>query len=476
MGTVVDQLNHLNETKDLIKNAIITKGVAVADEDTFRSYPDKILAISSGSSKQARYNAAAVFYDIDGTVLYDYTKEELNNLTELPPTPVKQYPCTFDRNHFTMNHTSDWSHTLSEIKEFVNKYSYIEIGALYKAAGITTIAIEVPAEATDGIYVEFVVKVISTYNNVLASAYLIAHFNQDLTEKIYQGVSYTYINNYPNRPHPEHLIRKKLYPGMNYLTLFSPPFNPEDRDNPDSENYQCSYKAIGTGDLDYNEKYSDIQLISCNCSNLIKWSIIGSGVTTLGDVFKNSSIEYINLNNRVQGVPFLSTLDNFLGPNLKHLVVPSHMNIENNAFNEYKSLEHIILNPSAPCAIAFTSLPLKSLVLPNKVYFGGYGVYGCSSLTKLILSEGTSQILDAQLDGISIFYLKFPKIITSFGSFCANFTNVVILDFSDHEVIPSIGENIFGTLNEDSKILVPNNLLTNWMESWSEYADNIVGV
>ena len=45
-GTTVDKLNYLNETKEEIKEAIINKNVEVEDEDTFRSYADKIDSIS----------------------------------------------------------------------------------------------------------------------------------------------------------------------------------------------------------------------------------------------------------------------------------------------------------------------------------------------------------------------------------------------------------------------------------------------
>jgi hypothetical protein len=47
MGTIVDKLNKLLNTKDRIKNAIITQGQTVSDSDTFDSYADKILAIDT---------------------------------------------------------------------------------------------------------------------------------------------------------------------------------------------------------------------------------------------------------------------------------------------------------------------------------------------------------------------------------------------------------------------------------------------
>ena len=42
MGSIADKLNYLLETKRLIKQVIIEKGVEVSDSDSFRSYIDKI--------------------------------------------------------------------------------------------------------------------------------------------------------------------------------------------------------------------------------------------------------------------------------------------------------------------------------------------------------------------------------------------------------------------------------------------------
>ena len=43
-----DNLNYLNETKSQIKQAIIDKGQLITDEDTFRSYVNKIENIETG--------------------------------------------------------------------------------------------------------------------------------------------------------------------------------------------------------------------------------------------------------------------------------------------------------------------------------------------------------------------------------------------------------------------------------------------
>ena len=48
MGTIAEKLTYLNGTKTAIKNAIINKGVAVSDTDTFRSYASKIESMQTG--------------------------------------------------------------------------------------------------------------------------------------------------------------------------------------------------------------------------------------------------------------------------------------------------------------------------------------------------------------------------------------------------------------------------------------------
>ena len=50
-NTISDKLTYLEGTKSAIKDAIVAKGVAVSDSDTFRSYADKIGHISGGGGK-----------------------------------------------------------------------------------------------------------------------------------------------------------------------------------------------------------------------------------------------------------------------------------------------------------------------------------------------------------------------------------------------------------------------------------------
>lgn len=73
MGTTADKLNRLLETKTAIKEAIVAKGVSVADTDTFRSYADKISQIQSGGERQIGYWSMANVPDAEERILAEFS-------------------------------------------------------------------------------------------------------------------------------------------------------------------------------------------------------------------------------------------------------------------------------------------------------------------------------------------------------------------------------------------------------------------
>lgn len=56
------KINYLEQTKSAIKTAIINKGVAVSEADTFRSYASKIASISGGGELKAVYGKQQLNY------------------------------------------------------------------------------------------------------------------------------------------------------------------------------------------------------------------------------------------------------------------------------------------------------------------------------------------------------------------------------------------------------------------------------
>ena len=57
MGTLKEKLSYLSETKEAIKQALIKQQVTVTDEDTFRSYADKIAGIEGGGGSIQKIDA-----------------------------------------------------------------------------------------------------------------------------------------------------------------------------------------------------------------------------------------------------------------------------------------------------------------------------------------------------------------------------------------------------------------------------------
>lgn len=64
MSDVATKLGYLNSTKAAIKEALINKGVEVADTDTFRSYADKIGSIESSGTEKS----AGIVIDVGSTI------------------------------------------------------------------------------------------------------------------------------------------------------------------------------------------------------------------------------------------------------------------------------------------------------------------------------------------------------------------------------------------------------------------------
>lgn len=103
---LIDNLNYLNETKQLIKSSIINKGQEIDDNDTFRSYADKIDNIATDTTatenditinKSAYINGNKVIgtYDINDTyknILYNYiinaVKGETIHITDSANLPM----------------------------------------------------------------------------------------------------------------------------------------------------------------------------------------------------------------------------------------------------------------------------------------------------------------------------------------------------------------------------------------------------
>lgn len=80
-NTIQDKLAYLEETKEAIKQSIIAKGVSVSEEDTFRSYADKIETIESGGGT-GDCSVSACFDDVGYTFVPVYIQEGLQTAAQ----------------------------------------------------------------------------------------------------------------------------------------------------------------------------------------------------------------------------------------------------------------------------------------------------------------------------------------------------------------------------------------------------------
>ena len=92
MGTIADKLLYLNETKTAIKDAIVAKGVTVADTDSFRSYADKIGQVG----KKYGVTIDDLFGNIDENgVIVKPTQPLVLNMAGVKEIPMRSYYGTF---------------------------------------------------------------------------------------------------------------------------------------------------------------------------------------------------------------------------------------------------------------------------------------------------------------------------------------------------------------------------------------------
>ena len=82
-NTIQDKLAYLGETKGLIKQAIVAKGVSVSESDTFRSYANKIEAIQTGGGGTVNLPDGTKFVNSTFTTISDSIISYLETQTDL---------------------------------------------------------------------------------------------------------------------------------------------------------------------------------------------------------------------------------------------------------------------------------------------------------------------------------------------------------------------------------------------------------
>lgn len=140
MGTITDKLNKLAETKSAIKTAIVNKGVAVSDSDTFASYANKIASISGGGSTPTEGIYGVFIYDTNGNLTKPEEWNTANNDLAVGVAVIDDN-CSFVIGKTQSNSTKAWSFKLYETIVYGIVNDSTSDGALLDYAGEANSAI-----------------------------------------------------------------------------------------------------------------------------------------------------------------------------------------------------------------------------------------------------------------------------------------------------------------------------------------------
>lgn len=407
MSTYLEKLDYLDETKDLIREAIVAKGVSVSDTDTFRDYADKIGEISGGGSPEED-DGEGIYYrflDYDGKLLYKFTEEEKNALIELPPC---------NEVHEGLNFCG-WSWTLDELKSV----SYgANVGAYYETTdGLNHLFITVkePVEMQlrgfsgdtvinwgDGSPEETMVLNQFFYHCYEAGDYDITFTNSSFMQLPLNVISWDKKKVYPYW----NIDFKELRLGANHGLSGA------------SCNFPCGLKKISIDGKNGNTSSTqslnntEVKFFSTK-SNIGTNTYSGSNVkgkfpcykyTTGFTTVKSNSFSYSGIENFIvpEGVETLET-SAFSYSNLKKISLPNTLttlggsnSLGGSVFAYCSSLQEITLPDSVssigPACFEYCE-NLKKVVIPKNITVLNSDLFEyCSSLQEITLPEGITKI------------------------------------------------------------------------------------
>ena len=489
MNTIASKLNYLLDTKTAIKNAIISKGVAINDNDTFRSYADKINSISQGTPGVTRAKDLN-FYDYDGTILYSYTKEEVANLTELPEGP--SHPgLVFD----------GWSSTLEEAKNFINKCGRWGVGAYFNTDDNTarlyiTLTDKTKLKVSFTVYCRWGYKgsvnwgdntenefssesggVITLYHTYENTGDFVVKF------KRISGDVFGFYGN-PNNGDGFSIVGDNTLENSYYLGIIRKvemsksvylegcPFRSCRKletitfpsTNPTVNNYFTRYSFNDCSSLKHICGMMSYGFTGCANNDSLKVAIF----RFKGDSGNTNRLQFYNCTalEEVYSVGFVNYTRCYDGcTNLKY-VVGSYTNTPGNTYAGCRSLKELKLSGPA------------YLYYDNNNYKGGH-FSGCNNLEHVDISSSTTYIgYGTFRDCHSLDYLEMPSSIKEINSYAfQNCASLQYIDFSKHTSVPTLEDaNAFTGVPSTCKVYVPSSLFNTWKNAsvWKNVASYLV--
>ena len=460
MGTIAEQINYLAETKTAIKDALVAKGVSVADSDTFRSYAEKIGEIQSGGGESGGGSAAVVekdvnFRDYDGTILYSYTKSQFLALSSLPELPTqKGLIC------------QGWNYSFEDAKNYVSLYGILEVGANYITDdGKTRFYIKIADKGRMEVPIRF--------NQSVSNGVVIDWGDGSATQTI-SGTSST-------------IITHKYEDVGNYcITL-----NPQD----DCIIYLAGSTSVGAMGaitdsnyvyqsmlrrVEYGKNITMLHTYAfCYCQALEAVSIPQNMTNVGAHAFDYCrSLRYLALPKNMTKINTYA----FNYCSIQNISIPKSISaIDSYAFSNCTALRKAIMPGVTSIAdYAFqTCEALSEVIMPNNISsISASAFYQCKAMTRVVMPQGLTSIKATAFRYCkSLPCVVMPKGVTSIASNAfSNCTSMAFYDFSNHASVPSLTSGAFASMPTDCKIVVPDSLYDSWIAAanWSTYASQII--
>lgn len=534
--SLYEMKNKLDEERANVNSALdvlANKGVQVPEGSSSAALPELIEAVRGTIPEENEVN----FYDYDGTLLYSYTLEESNALTELPAPPAHE-GLVFD----------GWNWDLENVQALTYP---MDIGACYQ---------------TDDGSTRFYVKIDENLSSLTLSINLNGSYEIDWgdgTEKetitleqgsldFIQPSTHTYAN------YGDYVIKVKLLSGE--AEIRQNPFYYTGMDN--NQYYiQKVIKKVEIGQIQMAanafKDCFELSKVSMPNNCLLKNScfyhtglnfiiVPKSNIRVPESAFQKSYLlTKISLNNLEEignscfydtSLTNIKISDNvkiisdrsFVNTRLQNIVIPDSVNsIGRFSFEGTPIIEFIFPKniTKIPSTIFQSCDELKKITMLGEITeIDSYAFNKCSSLKFFIIPNTTTTIGMYCFNDCGLLNITIPDSVTSIGSscfynnrdltnvilsnnitkipqrcfyYCSSLTSIMIpnsvqiiesyafyrcsglqyIDFSSHTSIPTLSDKyVFDSTTCEFR--VPSALLDEWKAAtnWATYADRIVGV
>jgi len=495
-------------------NVLVNKDTLTAIADAIREksgsdirykparMPDAILAIETESG--ADLGKPVRFYGAYGELIYSYSWEEIEGMTELPSLPdAEGLVC------------QGWNWSLESIQEAAGE---VEVGAIF-----------ITDDGSTRIYIELVEGALEPYLGFAqAEADSVQIDWGDGSELETSSVSGSGIPNHVQHRYAgpgEYVIR--LIPLENAKIYFWGSANNTYllHQTASSSRVNSAYKncirkielgnciagigtrAFNSESLEYiiiPEGITDIQTAFQACTGLRYMALPKSITKIVSYAFRqNSSLERICLSDyltslasycfegccAMEGITFpesVNTISTYIMSgctSMKKVRIPAAMKkVANYMFQECTALREVVLEEGiteiggssfAECSA------LESVILPDSVTkIGNYGFYGCILLRKIQLPSSLKQVeANAFANCYSLAELTLPETVTSIGNSAFDKCYCIENYYVMAAVPPTLGgSSVFNQMSDTCRIHVPKGCLEAYRTAnyWSAWADHMV--